>query len=226
MFAFKGRKKASFAVGHISLGYLLGKASAKPLKLKPNVPVLMVLSIIPDIDILAGVEGFHRGPTHSVITAVLIFLPFFVLYRQKAVPYFLSLVSHGLIGDLLIGGHIQLFWPFLTNTFSMPAPFPRISITSNINVAAETTLFVLAIIVMARSKDFQVFFRRNLSNLVLAIPIFSVLLPTFMGYPLIVPILLVPSHLFYLILFTASVLTLIFLRLKPNSSSTSSPKKG
>src|SRR4030067_1789293 len=105
----------------MALGYLLGKASAKPLNLNPNVPVLMVLSIIPDIDLLFGLEGFHRGPTHSVITALLIFVPFFVFYRQKAIPYFLALVSHSLIGDLLIGGNLQLFWPLQNTPIFMPA---------------------------------------------------------------------------------------------------------
>ena len=201
----------------MALGYLLGKASAKPLNLNPNVAVLMVLSIIPDMDILVRVEGFHRGPTHSVITAFLLFLPFFFFYRQKAIPYFLALVSHGLIGDLLIGGNLLLFWPLQNTPIFMPAPFPYISITSTLNVAAESALFVAALVVLAKTKDFLLFFRRNLSNLVLAIPIFTVLLPTFIGYPLSVPILLVPPHLFYLVLFTIAVSILIFFTPKQNS---------
>ena len=217
MFAFKRRNKTSFAVGHMALGYLLGKASAKPLNLNPNVAILMVLSIIPDIDILARVEGFHRGPTHSVITALLIFLPFFVLYRQKAIPYFLALVSHSLIGDLFIGGNLQLFWPLQNTPVFMPAPFPDIPINSTLNVAAESALFVAALVVMVKSRDFVVFFRRNLSNLVLVIPIFTVLLPTFVGYPLRVPILLAPPHIFFLVLFTVAVSILIFSAPKQNS---------
>jgi len=194
----------------MALGYLLGKASAKPLKLNPNVPVLMVLSILPDIDIIFGLEGFHRGPTHSVVTAFLVFLPFFVFYRQNALPYFLAFVSHGLIGDLLVGGNLQLFWPIRDTLVFMPAPFPMISITSRLNVALESALFLLALVVMVKSKDFLLFFRRRLSNLVLVIPIFTVLLPTVIGYPLDVPILLVPTHLFFLVLFTVSVLILFF----------------
>jgi hypothetical protein len=195
----------------MALAYLLGKLSAKPLNLKPNVPVLLVLSIIPDIDILVGVEGFHRGPTHSLITAVLIFIPFFVLYRQKAIPYFLALVSHGLIGDLFIGGKIQLFWPLSNSFVFLPSPpFPVIFIYSTLNVAIESTLFVVATVVLWKTKDFLLFFRNNLSNLVLALPIFTVLLPTVAGYPLNVPVLLLPSHLFYLILFMVAVLIVVF----------------
>ena len=46
----------------------------------------------------------------------------------------------------------------------------------------------------------------HLSNLLLAIPVLTVLLPTFIGYPLSVPALLVIPHLFYLIVFSIAVL--------------------
>ena len=209
----------------MALGYLLGKTSAKPLGLQPNVAVLMVLSIIPDIDIIFGVEGFHRGPTHSVITALLVFVPFFVLYRQKAIPYFLALASHGLIGDLLVGGNLQLFWPVQNTPVFLPAPFPVIPITSVLNVALESSLFVVALIVLVKSRAFLSFFRGRKSYLVLVIPIFTVLLPTFTAYPLGVPLLLVPSHLFFLLLFSVTVLISLFTVLK-HSFASSDAKQG
>jgi LexA-binding, inner membrane-associated putative hydrolase len=208
----QGEKPATFAVGHMSLGYLLGKASAKPLGLRPNVALLMVLSILPDIDILAGIHNFHRGPTHSVIAAILIFIPFFIVYRKRAFPYFLALISHALIGDLVVGGNLQLFWPLTTESVTLPAPFPHIEITSNTNVAIEISLFVVALVVLAVSRDYKVFFRRKLSNLTLVIPVFTVLLPTFVAYPLEVPVLLIPPHLFYLALFAAALIILAFPR--------------
>jgi LexA-binding, inner membrane-associated putative hydrolase len=194
----------------MSLGYLLGKASAKPFGLKPNVALLMVLSILPDIDILAGIHNFHRGPTHSLVAAILVFIPFFIVYRQRALPYFTAFVSHALIGDLFVGGNLQLFWPLTTAAISLPAPFPLIEITSRTNVAIETTLFVAALIVLALTKDYRVFFKRKLSNLTLIVPIFTVLLPTFLAYPLEVPTLLIPTHLFYLALFAAAIIILAF----------------
>src|SRR3989337_3493155 len=132
MFDFHG-ETSLFAVGHMALAYLLGKASAKPLKININIPLIMVLSIIPDIDILAGVDEIHRGPTHSVIAALLVFVPFFVVYRRKAVPYFLALVSHGLIGDLLIRRDVQLLWPITTQNISLSPVIPYISIFSLTN---------------------------------------------------------------------------------------------
>ena len=65
------------AVGHMALAYLLGKPTAKFLKVSANVPILMVLSILPDIDILFEGYVMHRGPTHSVVVAALAFIPLF-----------------------------------------------------------------------------------------------------------------------------------------------------
>ncbi len=193
----------------MALGYLTGKTTATLFRHKPNVPLLMVLSILPDIDILTGITGFHRGPTHSLIAATLVFLPFFIAYRQKALPYFIALISHD-FADLVIGGNLQLFWPLTTHAYYMPPPFPLITIDSTLNIAAETTLFTAAIIMLALTRDYKTFLKPNLANLTLIIPIFTVLLPTFLAYPLEVPALLIPPHLFFLILFATAITILAF----------------
>ena len=202
-----------FGVGHMALAYLLAKGSAHTLKANINIPLVLVLSIIPDIDILVG-GAFHRGPTHSVISAVLVFIPIFLLYRKQAIPYFLALVSHSLIGDLFIGGNLQLLWPLSTSFLSLPI-IPKISIFSSINVALELTLFIAATLVMFKTKDLQQLLQKNTSNLLLIIPITTVLLPTFLAYPLNVPILLVPPHLFYLGLFTIAIFVVLLKNPRP-----------
>ena len=189
----------------MALAYLLSKASAKLLKVKINIPVILVLSIIPDIDIILNFLfniQIHRGPTHSLITAIVVFIPFFIIYRWKAVPYFTALASHSAIADFIIGGQLQLLWPLSTREFG----FPYIDINNPVNVAFEFTLFVIATIIMWKTRDIFQFFRNSKLNLILAIPIFTVLLPTFTSYPLSVPLLLVLPHLFYLVLFIISVL--------------------
>ena len=206
--AFK-EESASFAVGHMALAYLLGKSSAKLLKVNLNIPLILVLSILPDADILLeplGVSGMHRGPTHSLISALIVFIPFFALYRRKAVPYFLALISHSLISDFLIGGQIMLFWPLTSSFFELPI---YIYIWSIVNITLEWTLFAVSTIVMFKTGDLSLFFHNKKSNLLLVIPIGTVLLPTFVSYPLQVPLLLMPPHLFYLVLFSISVLTVI-----------------
>jgi hypothetical protein len=193
----------------MALAYLLSKASGKLLKVNFNIPLILVLSIIPDIDILFDFlfnSDIHRGPTHSVIMAILIFIPFFVLYRKKSVPYFVALASHSLIADLIIGGNLQLLWPLSASEFGLyELGFPYIDIYSPINIALEFTLFIVAFLVMLKTRDLLHFFRNSKLNLVLVIPIFTVLLPTLASYPLTVPILLILPHLFYLLLFAISV---------------------
>jgi membrane-bound metal-dependent hydrolase YbcI (DUF457 family) len=194
-----------FAVGHMALAYLIGKASAKPLRTSPNMPLLLVLSIIPDMDIIIG-ENFHRGPTHSVIAALLVFIPALFFYRKRAIPYLLALSSHALIGDLIVGGDLMLFWPITAEKFFLPAPFPRLQIYSVANMVLEFLLFVVATAVMLKNRDILTFFQAHKSNILLAIPVVTVLLPTFGGYPLRVPLILVLPHLFYLVIFSIAVL--------------------
>jgi hypothetical protein len=135
-----------------------------------------------------------------------------MLYRQKVMPYFAALASHSLIGDFLIGGQLQLLWPLSTNEFGVhELGFPYIDIYDPINIALEFTLFAVALVVMLKTRDLFHFFRNNKLNLILVIPIFTVLLPTFVGYPLRVPILLFLPHLFYLIIFSIAV-SLVFFR--------------
>jgi hypothetical protein len=194
----------------MAVGYLLGKGSGKLFKVNFNIPLVLVLSIIPDIDILFSFllnSYIHRGPTHSIIVAILVFIPFFFFYRQRAVPYFAALASHSLIGDFLIGGQVQLLWPLSTSEFGIhDLGFPYIDLGQPIGIAIEFAVFVIALFVMLKTRDILVFFRNSKLNLVLIIPIFTVLLPTFAGYPLSVPALLVLPHLFFLVLFVISVL--------------------
>ena len=202
----------------MAIAYLLGKASAKPLHLKPNIPLLLVLSIIPDIDIIFDwftQSQLHRGPTHSLVVAIIVFIPIFLVYRKKAIPYFLALISHSLIGDFFIGGQLQLFWPFSTTQYGLhELGSYYISIFSPVNIAIELILFTIATVVLYKTNDWKVFFKSNKSNLVLIIPIFTVLLPSTIGYPFSAPLLLTEpllalAHLFYLALFSIAVLKVL-----------------
>ena len=189
----------------MAIAYLLSKASAKILKVNFNIPLILVLSVLPDIDILFDYllnSEIHRGPTHSILTAIIAFIPFFLLYRHKAIPYFAALASHSLIGDFLIGGQLQLLWPLSASEFGLS----NIKITDPINIALEFTLFVISLLVMLKARDILKFFKNSKINLILIIPICTVLLPTFLSYPLHVPILLILPHLFFLVLFSISVL--------------------
>jgi len=211
-----------FAVGHLSLGYLIAKASAKPLKQEVNLPLVFLLSLIPDIDILTFGIIEHRTITHSIITATVIFTPLFIRYRSKAIPYFAALAQHSLIGDFITGGAqaqgAQLLWPITPAWYGLP-----ICILSQTNIILEWSSFLAAVAIMLKTKDIQKLLKGTLSHLSLSVPTLTVLLPSFLHFPLSVPLELLIPHLAYLILFALSILTIFkSTRRKPFSTRTTS----
>ena len=144
-----------FAIGHMSIGYLFAKGSAKLLKIKINLLLVFILSILPDIDLLIPLLQ-HRTVTHSIITATIISLPFIALYRTKAIPYFLALSQHSLIGDFITGGAnrinsgTQILWPVAPAMYGLP-----IDVFSLTNIILELTTFMIALGVMWKTKDFK-----------------------------------------------------------------------
>lgn len=205
-------------MGHLSVGYISGKASAKLLKTEINVPLVLTLSIIADVDILFPVTLQHRGPTHSVILALIIFIPFFVVYRKNAVPYFIALIQHSLVGDYIVGGDVQLLWPVTSQYYGA-----SISMTSLTNVILEWVTFLASTIIMLKTGDLAALFKPHNSNLILAAPAFAVLFPTVaslplgvatlsnvVSYPLFMPTWLIAPHLVYLCIFLASIFIDVF----------------
>jgi len=187
-----------YAVGHFALGYLTGKIASKSLAVKINLPLLFLASIFPDIDLLIpGLE--HRGPLHSVVVFCFLFIPLFLLYKKRAVPYFVAVIQHSIIGDFLTGG-TQLLWPVSLDMYGL-----GIGIDSLTNVALEWVLFVISIIIMFKAKDMLSLLKRNPSNLILFIPLMTVLLPSVITFPLYVPLVLLIPHLVYLFLFIFSI---------------------
>jgi membrane-bound metal-dependent hydrolase YbcI (DUF457 family) len=188
-----------FAVGHFALGYLGGKLSSKILNVKFNLPLLFLASVFPDFDILFPFLQ-HRGPLHSIVVLCLAFVPIFLLFRARAVPYFVAVISHGLVGDFLTGG-LQVFWPLSTEFFGL-----AIGMYSLTNVVLESSLFVLAIGVLFKTNDVILFFSHNSSNLFLSIPVMTVLMPVVLSFPVVVPFALLIPHIFWVVLFGFSIL--------------------
>jgi len=165
-----------------------------------NIPLLFVASVIPDIDLLIpGLE--HRGPSHSLILFCFLFLPTFVLYGKRAMPYFITLAQHSIVGDYLTGGGTQLLWPISSNWYGA-----GIKIMSLANISLEWGFFLISLTIMLKTKDIWILFQHHPSNLLLSTPVLTVLLPTFFNFPLSVPFTLILPHLTYLTLFTLSIL--------------------
>lgn len=189
-----------YAVGHFALGYLTGKLASKSLGVNVNLPLLFLASVFPDIDIL--IPGLvHRGPLHSVLLFCLLFLPIFAIYKKRAAPYFVAVIQHIIIGDYIIGGDLQLLWPLTTNTYGF-----HINIASLTNIALEWCLFLISMTFIIKTKDTVFLFKPHPSNMILAIPVLTVLLPTLISFPLYVPLALLIPHIVYLILLTVPII--------------------
>ena len=143
-----------YAVGHFALGYLTGKTTSKALKVNLNMPLLFLASIIPDVDLV--LQAFmpnlitHRVETHSIITLTVAMIPFLIIYRKRALPYYVALLSHPLIGDFFTGG-VGLFWPFTDKIYGITT----IDVTSPISISAELILFAVSLFIMIYSKDLK-----------------------------------------------------------------------
>jgi membrane-bound metal-dependent hydrolase YbcI (DUF457 family) len=130
-------------------------------------------------------------------------IPFFVVYRKQAIPYFVALLSHILIGDFFTGG-IQLFWPVTHNLFGA-LNFEVISMPIAIT---ELLLFLLTVPLMYKLGDLQTLLRPRNKNWALIIPLGAIIGPLLAvgrGQENALPALLIVPSLFYICLFAYSI---------------------
>jgi membrane-bound metal-dependent hydrolase YbcI (DUF457 family) len=115
----------------------------------------MVLALAPDFDFIPGIFAgqpalYHRGPSHSVLAAVLAGLVGAALFRKAgesffpvSVTLFLAYLSH-LVLDVLgpDGGYpygMQLFWPFSASYYLSP-----VQLLPGVQHAATTNMGLVA----------------------------------------------------------------------------------
>jgi len=189
-----------FAVGHLALGYLSGKAASKILRIDVNLPLLFLLSLFPDMDLVI-LRAMHRGPTHSIIITTLLFFPFFMACKKKATPYFAAVASHILIGDFIETGGVKLFWPLSQTWYSLNL-FPMYSSTG---VLSEWIPFGISAIIMLKSEDLNHLLRPHFSNLSLILPAIGVLTSFFLPSQSPMLVLLSIPNLVYLAVFASSI---------------------
>ncbi|MEJ2104991.1 MAG: metal-dependent hydrolase [Ignavibacteriaceae bacterium] len=188
-----------FAVGHLSLGYIVGKFFGNFLSVKLNWAILFTVSVLTDVDVFFFPFLQHRGIIHSLFFSIILSLPFIVIYRKKAVPYFAALVSHSLVGDIFSGG-TQLFWPF-SNNWIFISDF---SVVDEFNIALELLFFGVSVIIMILSKDIKKFFSNKSRRIYWIIPFGSILGPLVLNTGIYnnIPFLLIIPSLFYFVIFT------------------------
>lgn len=192
-----------YAVGHLALAYLAGKTASRALKTRIEIPLILALSILPDIDfLLTGVT--HRGPTHSIILIAPLLLPLAYYKKKASIPYIAAILQH-LAADLLGTGGIQLLWPLSTGFFGLP-------ITQSLDNAAEWTLFLASIAVLTKTGDLKTLITKDSSwlNFALIIPVNSIFSPLFLHIPIRIPTWLYIPHYILLIILTLALLNTIW----------------
>lgn len=186
----------------MAIGYLTGKTISKATQQNQNIPLFWTMSILPDIDLLIP-SLLHRGPTHSIVIASLVFAPFLILKPKQAFPYFAVLATHELIGDYFVGGGSQLLWPLSTDWIGFES---YIAVGSIREIAIEIGLFILLTVALIISKDYKQLFRKDKKNIILFIPMCTILLPAMFRFPIYIPQPLIVPHIILLIMIIASLL--------------------
>lgn len=128
--------------GHFALGYFIAIYLNRYLKEDTYLPLVLIASILPDIDILFNQYIVHRGPTHSILTMSMLFIPFYFIYR-KGFTILAALYSHSLIGDYITTYGTQLFWPLTNSWYRAP---PQLILCGAETMIVKSVLFVLMLI--------------------------------------------------------------------------------
>jgi membrane-bound metal-dependent hydrolase YbcI (DUF457 family) len=130
-------------------------------------------------------------------------VPFFLLYRKRAIPYYAAMLSHILIGDFFTGG-VELFWPLSHSTFGALNLDTAGLIVSSI----ELSLLLLTLPFMYKLGDLKTLLKPDNKNWALIIPLGAIIGPLVSlgrGREDALPALLIIPSLFYIGLFSYSL---------------------
>jgi membrane-bound metal-dependent hydrolase YbcI (DUF457 family) len=131
-------------------------------------------------------------------------IPLFILYRKQALPYFVALLSHILIGDFFAGG-AELFWPITHNMYGEV----NLVVNSLPVALAELVLFLVTVPIMYKAGDLQTLLKSHNRNWALIIPLGALIGPLLAlgrGVEAALPALLIIPSLFYIAIFTYSII--------------------
>jgi len=141
----------------------------------------------------------HRGPTHSIILFLAIAFPSILVWKKQAIPYLATFASHPFLGDYLTASSaaegLQLFFPLSASQFLGGS-----EATLFTYAYLELALFIAFLTLMLTTRDIMTLIKHHSSNLLLAIPISTALLPVFLQFPIPVPPILIIPHFILLIL--------------------------
>lgn len=187
------------------MGYLTGKASSKALGTSINIPLILTLSVLPDIDLFLEPILTHGGLTHSLIILAALFLPVILIWKKASLPYLAAAASHGLIGDYLTRSTtmngVQLLFPLTSVRYSA-----GLEEASLLYVYSEVILLVVFLSLLFATKDTNFLMEKHSSNWVLVIPLVTLILPVLIDFPMHVPMELVIPHLILIVMLMLPIL--------------------
>ncbi|MGD6809002.1 MAG: metal-dependent hydrolase [Candidatus Bathyarchaeia archaeon] len=192
-----------FAIGHFALGYLTGKATSKLAHVKINLPLLLAVSVIPDVDLLFSGFMDHRGLTHSLIVIGILSVPFFAKYKKAMLPYLAAILSHVFLGDLFTGG-IEFLWPISKTSFGLALAVSSLPVS-----IIELALFFISLTVMYQQNDLQTLFKPANRNFFLIVCFGATVGPLFwylQNVPGAISVLLIIPSIIWLCIFAYSLL--------------------
>lgn len=162
-----------YFLGHMAWAYvwaMLGWALIPGVKRsgKLIVPAILLLGILPDGDLLlSGLGVMHRTFTHSFFFWIILFVPIFIVFKLKSVPYFVAVVQHFAFGDLLMG-KVMIFWPFNTSKVGFGFAMPSL-----VDVTLEVAGLLLALGILVYSKDLKRLFSVDKRNILMLLPLLA-----------------------------------------------------
>lgn len=135
-------------LGHACWAYVTGRLAGYGVGTRPNLYLLLFVGMIPDFDLVLGIFGVpHRTFTHSVLVWTIVFIPLLAKYKTRAIPYFVAVVQHILLGDLIVG-RTSIFWPFVEPRLGLALP-----ILSPVNLALEAAGLAIFVVMGLRNHE-------------------------------------------------------------------------
>lgn len=154
--------------------YITAKSSSSLLKVNANPYLILLLGILPDVDLLLSNYGIaHRTLTHSVVFWSVLFIPLFIRYGKRSIPYFVAPLQHILLGDLVVSYTVP-FWPL--SSLNLGLDFPLLSVENIILETVSLSVFLIWVIKSGESKKLLAVKKSNLLSAVALAPLLGFLL--------------------------------------------------
>ena len=137
-------------LGHLAIGYLVALLISRISREKLFLPLVFLVSMLSDFDKLLQGYVVHRGPTHSLIFALVLFFPIIIFFRG-GFTYLAVYLSH-ISADFFVPyiSRVQLFWPITNAWFGAPV---NLRLYGFLETVVEVILFALMLIVLWLNMD-------------------------------------------------------------------------